>query len=420
MTSDDTGTILSAAATGEGILRRDGKVVFVPGALPGETVVYRITKSGATSDRAELLSVVEASGRRETPCPHDHAGGCGGCSLLHATRAAAADVKRQLVRDAVVRVGGVDGDLVAPCLTPGPDLGYRNHARFSVDGRGRLCFVKRGRHQPGKRHPVIPITTCAVLHPRLEQLRAALEGRVRGAEEVEVRAAVGTPEALAVLHGLERLPEGIDPVAFPGSLSLGTRRGLIPVRGVSVYHEEVAGRRFRISAASFFQVNTWGAEALVRLVADALPDREGSRAVLDLYAGVGLFALAATRADDRVLAAELDASAAKDFRVNMAGRAGVLFKPLDVGEMLRDLHPKRDRFDAAIVDPPRSGMETATLLRLAALEIPRLVMVSCDPGSLARDLRALASCGYKPRSIVPVDQFPGTTHTEVVAVCDLG
>jgi len=420
VTSEETGTILSAAATGEGILRREGKVVFVPGALPGETVVYRILKSGATSDRAELLSVVEACGRRETPCPHDHAGGCGGCSLLHATRAAGADVKRQLVRDAMIRVGGLDGDIVAPCLTPGPDLGYRNHARFTVDARGRLCFVKRGRHQPGKRHPILPIASCAVLHPRLEQLRAALDGRVRGAEEIELRAAVGTTEALAILHGLERLPEGIDPVTFPGFLSLGTRRGLIPVRGVSLYHEEVAGKRFRVSAASFFQINTWGAEALVGLVADALPQRAEPRAVLDLYAGVGLFALAATRPDDRVLAAEVDPSSAKDFRANMVGRGNVLFKPLDVGEMLRDLNPARDAFDAAIVDPPRAGIETATLLRLAALKVPRLVMVSCDAGSLARDLRALGSCGYVPKSVVPVDQFPGTPHTEVVAVCDLG
>lgn len=419
VTSELVGTILAAAATGDGILRLEGKVVFVPGALPGEKVAYRITRPGASSDRAELLSVLEPCGRRPSPCPHDHTGGCGGCSLLHATRAASAEIKRQLVRDAMVRVGGIDADLVGECLMPGPDLGYRNHVRFQVDGQGRMAFVKRGRHMPGRDHPVIAITSCAVVHPRVEFVKQALEGMVRDADEVEIRVGTQTNDSLAILHGVETLPRGIDPANFPGSLSLGTKRGLVPVRGLSLLHEVVGGVRFRISAASFFQINTAGAEELLRLVKEALPQKDGPRAILDLYAGVGLFAIAATLPTDRVIATELEPSAAKDFRVNVVGRDKILFKPLDVGELLRDLTPGRDFFDAAIVDPPRAGVETRTLLRLAALRIPRLIMVSCDAGSLARDLRAITSCGYVVRSVTPVDQFPGTPHVEVVAICDL-
>jgi 23S rRNA (uracil1939-C5)-methyltransferase len=375
-----------------------------------------IVQRGSRFDRARLIEVIAAAGRQPTPCRHDHAGGCGGCSLLHATRAAQASAKREIVAGALARLGGIAQPVVRETRTPGPDLGYRNHARFGVDGGGRLTYVAR---RDGPDRGALAIEGCVVLHPRLDELRGELSGRVSGAAEVELRIGVRTGERLVVLHGAASVPPALDPTRLDAAIMLEKGGRLVPVRGAPWIHEIVLGTRFRISSLSFFQVNTDGAECLAGLVGEGAAGSEGGR-VLDLYAGVGLFTMTALRPARDVLAVEIEAASSADLRHNTSARSGVRIRNEPVAEVLRDLRPGRDVFDLAVIDPPRAGMGEAVVRALAPLSVPRLVLVSCDPGSLGRDVAALAGAGYRLQEATPVDQFPGTPHVETVAVLSRG
>jgi 23S rRNA (uracil1939-C5)-methyltransferase len=406
--------ITGITAAGEGVGRHDGKVVFVPGALPGELVEIDVIRHGAKFDRGRLIEVLRPAGRRETPCRHDHPGGCGGCSLLHATREAQAAAKRAMVRDALVRLGGVADPVVRDARTPGPELGYRNHARFGVGKGGALTYVTRPGDGGDASRGTLAIETCAVLDPRLDDLRAALSGKVAGAAEVELRIGARTGERLAILHGTSRCPAGLDPTRIDAAIVLADGDRLVPVRGAPWIHEMVLGARFRVSARSFFQVNSDGAEELAGIARAWVGDEKAVRA-LDLYAGVGLFALTALADASLVVAAEIDPASSGDLRANVAGRRGVSIRNEPAADVLRDLRPGRDTFHVAIVNPPRAGIGDAVAQGLAALAVPKLVLVSCDPGSLGRDVAALGRLGYALREAVPVDQFPGTPHVETVA-----
>lgn len=412
-----TGEITGVTADGDGVARRDGKVAFVPGALLGETVLYKVVRSGASFDRARLVEVLKPVDRRATPCPHDREGGCGGCSLLHAERPASARIKRLLVQDALSRFAGVDRGVVEEARTPGPDLGYRNHARFGVDAKGRLTYVARTDGREARRRREIVVESCAVLHPALEELRRELSGKCAGVESVELRIGVRTDERLAIFHGVKRIPTGVDVPGFRGSLALYLGGKVIPQKGMPWIHETIDGRKFRVTGPAFFQINTEGASTLVALVREFAAPRPDLR-VLDLYAGVGLYSHGSLDADVDVIACEIEEFACQDYRTNGGDRPRAKIRNLDVEEFLRDFTPGRDRFDVAIVNPPRNGCGAEALARLGPLEIPRLVMVSCDPGSLARDVRALERFGYAAKRAVPVDQFPGTPHVETVALLE--
>jgi 23S rRNA (uracil1939-C5)-methyltransferase len=411
------GEIVGVTADGDGVARHDGKVVFIPGALLGETVLYKIFRSGANFDRARLIEVLKPVDRKASPCPHDHPGGCGGCSLLHAARPGAARIKRTLVQDALARFGAIERSRVDECRTPGPDLGYRNHARFGVDERGRLTYVSRSEGRALRYRKEIAIDSCAVLHPALEELRRELDGRCAGVESIEMRVGVRTGDRLVIIHGGKKVPAGIDVPRFKGSLALYFRNRVIPQKGMPWIHEIVDGRRFRVTGPAFFQVNTEGASELVSLVREFAAPRPGLR-VLDLYAGVGLYSHAAMPADVDILACEIEEFSCNDYRTNAADRPRAKIRNLDVEEFLRDFAPGRDSFDVAIVNPPRNGCDVAALARLGPLAVPKIVMVSCDPGSLARDVKALSGFGYVLKRATPVDQFPGTPHVETVALLE--
>jgi tRNA/tmRNA/rRNA uracil-C5-methylase (TrmA/RlmC/RlmD family) len=236
-------------------------------------------------------------------------------------------------------------------------------------------------------------------------------------ESVELRIGVRSGERLVVLHGVERLPREIDPTRIDAAIALEMGGRLQPVRGFPRIHERVLDRSFRISAASFFQVNTDGAECLAALVQAAVSE-QSPRAALDLYAGVGLFSATALRSVPRIVGVEVDPSCADDFRENTRDLSGARLRAEPVVDVVRDAAATAGGIDVAVVNPPRAGMGADVVEALLALRIPRLIVVSCDPGSLGRDLGALARAGYVLRNVTPVDQFPGTPHVEAVAVLD--
>lgn len=377
----------SVAAGGEAVARgEDGRVVFVEGAIPGEVVVVELTEEKARFARGHVVEVLQGSADRiAPPCPHVGRG-CGGCTWQHVAPAAQRRLKVDIVRDALVRLGGV----AEPVVEPGPVLattGHRTTIRAGVVG-GRAGFRRH------RSHDVVPVDDCLVAHPLLDELLAA--GRFGDATEVTLRCGARTGDRLVVAApsaaGVE-VPEGVT-VVGTDELAVGHR---------AWFHEEVAGRRLRVSARSFFQARPDGADALVDAVAGALAGAPEGRLV-DAYGGVGLFG-ATVGHGRRVTLVEWSASSVADARVNLP-EAKVL--RLDVARW----HPA----PAAVVvaDPARTGLGKKAVDVLAGTGATHLALVSCDPASLGRDAGLLAGHGFRHDGTTIVDLFPHTPHVEAV------
>jgi 23S rRNA (uracil1939-C5)-methyltransferase len=384
---------IGGAAVGGGVVGRDedGRATFVDDALPGELVTVEITLAMPTFAKARLLHVEEASPDRvEPPCPHV-AEGCGGCDLQHAALVAQWSMKEQAVRDALERIGKVEVPAVRTVALP--DRGFRTTVRAGVRD-GRAGFRARRSH-----HVVVP-DSCLVAHPLAEEL--LIEGRFEGCDEVTIRVGASTGERLVVAT------PNADAVSVPEDVTVVGRDELRRGRRASI-HEEVAGRTWRISARSFFQTRPDGAAALVEVVRD-LVARHGPDVVthlVDLYAGVGLFAGSLDAAE--VTAVERSASSVADARHNLDDAARVVRS--DVDRWI----PDGPGADVVVADPSRDGLGKLPLVVLGALGPPLLVLVSCDAGSLGRDAGALAKSGYRLESVTLVDLFPHTHHVEVVS-----
>jgi len=393
---------------GEGVARLEGKAVFVPGTIPGERVIVRVTDDRKRWARAELVEVVDASPDRvEPPCLY--VPDCGGCDLQHIVPDAQRRLKTRVVREQLERLGGLVDPPVAPTLAVGPDTRYRNHARFHADGDGKLGFHRAGSHD------VVPIADCLVLSEDAQALRAAV-GDGTGAQEVVVRAHNATGSRAVVLHpgpgGLE-MPEADADVllAQPDGATLA-------MRGDGLLHERVAGNDLTFHATSFFQVNSAAAEAIVTEVLRAVGDVAGML-VWDLYAGVGLLSVALARAGAEVVAVEGHAASAELAEHNAAeADVTMLVEAADVRDFVRRMATPGDQYDApdvVVLDPPRTGAGEQVCVAICDLTPGAIVYVACDPAALARDARLLAERGYVLRSAQPLDQFPMTHHVEVVA-----
>lgn len=386
----------TGAAVGGGAVGRDatGRAVFVDDALPGEVVIVRLDRVRRRYARGRIVEVLDASPSRVAPpCPEVLAG-CGGCDLQHATLDEQLRMKAAVVADAFERIGGVPVPELA--VKPLPTVGYRSTMRLGVED-GRASF--RGRRS----HELHPVDSCMVAHPLLDEL--VREGRFGSAREVTLRVGVRTGERMAVIDGpLEevRLPDDVVLAAA------GPNRGGPP----HVLHEIVAGHRFRISAGSFFQSGPEGADALVAEVRRMLVDTGGGgseRTIVDLYAGVGLFGATAVESAATLVAVEGNRRAAADARQNLSSRVG----PTQVvARSVEDWTPRRA--DVVIADPARSGLGRVATEHVIATGAPAVVLVSCDAGSLGRDVGLLTAGGYRTEEATVVDLFPNTHHVEVV------
>ena len=387
------------AAGGEAVARDDaGRVVFVAGALPGELVRALVTEEHASFAKARVVDVVDPADGRTTPPCAEVANGCGGCGWQHVDPDVQRTLKASIVTDALRRQGHVADAVVDPGPAL-PDSGFRTTLRLAVGPAGGAGFRR------ARSHDVVDVDGCLVAHPLLRPLVAG--GRFDGATGVTLRCGARTGERMAVVApsaGGVVLPEGADDVLVVGADELrGGRRAWI--------HEALAGRRWRISAGSFFQARPDGAEALVDAVGGALgpPATEGER-LLDAYGGVGLFA-GSLGAGRRTTLVERSASSVADARVNLAD--------LDAKALRLDVERWRPApMDVVVADPARGGLAKAGVRVLAATGARRLVLVSCDPASLGRDAALLGRAGYRWSSTRLVDLFPHTPHVEAVSCFD--
>jgi 23S rRNA (uracil1939-C5)-methyltransferase len=393
---------------GEGVARVEGKAVFVPGALPGERIRMRVVDDRKRWARAELLEVVDASPDRvEPPCPYVPA--CGGCDLQHVSPPGQRRLKTRVVREQLIRLGGIDDPPVDDCREVGPAIGYRTHAQFHAAPDGRLGFHRAGTHE------VVPIDRCLVLTPATQAVRDTI-GDETGAAEVAVRAHPTTGTSAAIIT------PGAGGLSLPDSdmdlLLVQPDGATLAMRGDGRLAEVVAGVRYGFAASSFFQVTTHGAQALVETVLAILGDVSGAL-VWDLYAGVGLFSLPLARAGAEVVTVEGHAAASADAVTN-AEEAGlslrVLTEPVQaMTARAAGGDPELEPPELVVLDPPRTGAGEQVTADLIALAPPQIVYVACDPAALARDARTLTTGGYRLDRAIPLDLFPMTHHVEVVA-----
>ncbi len=377
----------------------DGKTVFVAGGLPDEEVLVGDLVDRGSWARGRLERVERASPSRiEAPCPYF--GDCGGCQWQHAEYAAQLEFKRSIVAGQLRHLAQMPDADVRPTLAPGPPYGYRNKMRFHV------ALGRPGQYRAGS-HTVVPADQCMLLVSALADLYQRL-GPLPDVREIVLRHGVNTGESLVIIKGA--IPQQAAEWGVP--VARWRRNRIEGVIGPDHLHETVAGVRFRITGMAFFQVNTWAAEALVSLVADALQP-EPDDVLLDAYAGGGLFAVTAGASVRRVIAVETAGPAIDDLRHNLES-AGIRHADVVDGRVEKALGRPLDGWDLVVADPPRAGLGPDAIDAIVAPEPRALAYVSCDPASFARDARLLAQRGYTLDWVVPVDQFPQTYHLELV------
>ncbi|MDR1013942.1 MAG: 23S rRNA (uracil(1939)-C(5))-methyltransferase RlmD [Coriobacteriales bacterium] len=424
--------ITALAYGGEGIARRkDGKVVLVEATAVGDLVRVRTTDERRKVARARIEEVVEASPERvDARCPY-HAQ-CGGCGLQHLSYAAQLRHKRAFVVEALERIGRIDDaeGLVANTVASPVVWGYRNKVELEpCRVKGKLAL---GLHAKGAGE-VVPIQRCLLLPAGHEGLPSRLAGALGFALKdadaplrrvgVRVSRTSGDVElALWTEPGpcnrsfvAKVLADALKATSLVRVLAAGDK-GRREVKNVEVlsgrghWREDVGGLRYRVSAPSFFQVNSAVSGTLVAEVLEGLG--EDTARVADLYSGVGTFTLPLARHARTLDAVETAGSSIRDLRRNLSAHG--LDAEVHAGSVEWVL-PKLGKKDGIVVDPPRSGLGPDALDALADAAPRTVVYVSCDPATLARDVQRLAARGYRLVKAVPLDLFPQTWHVETVA-----
>ncbi len=413
-------TLDAIAHGGEAIGRHAGKAVFVPYAIPGERVTAEILEEKERWACARLVRVLDPSPDRiEPPCPYFGQDKCGGCQWQHIAYERQAELKQEIVADQLRRLGRLAQPPVADILAlADPDApqdrpafltyGYLNQIDLVVDREGRISL----RRANGR--DLIAVDYCLLANERIDQIQAALDVAWSELEGIKVRASDNTDDALVLFQSsAEDQPElEID---LPAAVAVRTVKGVQPLIGEPFLFEEVDGRRYRVSATSYFPANTAGAAALVDTVLAYAGVKPGD-AVLDAYCGVGLFSIPLADAGSHVIGLESSPGACEDFAANVGERENVELHEGAVEEILPVLVGAEQRVDAVILDPPRAGAGPDVLRDLVALGPRRIVYAASDPAALARDGVHLTAAGYRLVEAQPIDLFPQTCRVETVAL----
>jgi 23S rRNA (uracil1939-C5)-methyltransferase len=413
---------LESMAHGGSALGHHGQqVVFVPYTIPGERVQARIVHQKGRALFAQGVTLLDSSTDRVFPaCPHFGAAQCGACQWQHIQYEAQLLLKQDVLADQLERIGGFN-EVDVRAVVPSPEQwGYNHHMTLLTANDGQLGFaspplygMERGRGGEDNQ-AVFPISTCHILHPDLLQVKTALDVEsIAGLQTLTLqRSGDGACMAIVQMANDEAPELHIDlPLSINMRLAEGERINLI---GDLYSHYQVGERLFRVTAGCFFRPNLSQMDNLVKLVMEALA-LTGREAVLDLYAGVGLFTAFMAAHARHVTLVEDDSSAVDDAESNLAD-----FDNVDIVEgAVEDVLPAlEDRFDVALLDPDEDGLSVAVIDGLGALAIPRLVYLSSNPATLARDAKRLAAQGYHLRYTQPIDLAPHTYHIDTIAVLE--
>lgn len=433
-----TARIGGYSSEGLGIARIDGQVVFVHGAVRGElcrVLVMKVLKNAAFGKVTELLE--PSPERREPDCPYY--GRCGGCDFRHLSYREELWAKRQRVQDALTRLGGSDVE-VEEILGAADPLYYRNKSQYPVSA-GKVGFYR------ARTHDVVDIEHCLIQKPQADAAAAALRDYLRDfavpsydektgrglLRHLYVRTNRRGESLVCVLANGERLPHEEELVgrlrrAVPDCvgvvLGVNTRRGntILGERyrtlwGADTLEDELCGLTFRLSVPSFYQVNRDQAEVLYRKAVE-YAGLTGGELVVDLYCGAGTITQVMAGGAGRVIGAEIVPEAIEDARENARrnGIENVEFFCGDAAQLAADFAGRGLRPDVICVDPPRKGLAPGVIAAAAQMAPQRVVYVSCDPGTLGRDVKRFAEYGYRVQRAAACDLFPGTRHVETVVL----
>ena len=434
-----TARIEGCASDGEGVARIGGMAVFVKGALRGELAEVFIEHVGHSAAWGRAERILEPSPARVEPdCPYY--GRCGGCQFRHMTYEEELESKRQRVEDALRRIGGIEID-VSVIHGAKNTQRYRNKVQFPVGAEGI------GYYQ-GRTHRVVDIEDC-LLQPELDSAcRAAVKGwmerfsvpaydeRTRKGliRHLFLRTNADQEVLCCLVANGETLPregELVDALRAAATslagvvLSVNTRKTNVilgnefrTLWGRDWLEEELCGHRFRLSIPSFFQVNRDQAEVLYRRALD-FAGLTGTETVVELYCGIGTISLTLAERAGQVIGVEVVPQAVADAKEN-ARRNGLAHKTRfacgDAADLAAKLEAAGTRPDVVVVDPPRKGLAAEVVDAIAGMSPDRVVYVSCDPATLARDVKRFAELGYHPVQAEAVDMFPRTAHVETL-VC---
>ena len=429
--------IEGCASGGEGVARIEGMAVFVKGGLRGERAEVRIEHIGHSAAWGRIERLCSPSPARVEPdCPYF--GRCGGCQLRHMTYAEELEVKRRRVEDALRRIGGTQ--LPVPVIHGAENiLRYRNKVQFPV-AQGAVGYYQGGTHQ------VVDIADCLLQPVADTACRAAFKGwmekfRVPAYDErtgkgvlrhLFVRTNAAGEALCCVVANGKKLPYEGELIhalraAVPGLagvvLSVNTRKTNVilgeeyrTLWGRDWLEEELCGHVFRLSVPSFFQVNREQTQVLYRRALD-FAALTGGETVVELYCGIGTISLTMAEQARQVIGVEVVPQAVADAREN-ARRGGLgdktRFECGDAAALAAQLEGEGVRPDVVVVDPPRKGLAPEAAQAIARMAPARVVYVSCDPATLARDVKRFAPLGYAPVRAEAVDLFPRTAHVESV------
>jgi 23S rRNA (uracil1939-C5)-methyltransferase len=427
------------AKTGQAVGRSGGMVVYVLGPLPGESARVRIESVKAKYAVAELIELRSVSPDRVEPfCPVF--GECGGCQVQHLAYPAQLGWKRDLVENALRRLGGItNADVRAPVGMSDPRA-YRN--KMALVATKREGASTEFGFYAARTHDVVPITGCPIVAERLDRTIAGLwdaagdpatAAAFEGARHVIARAGLASGESVvsittdrpsrtlpAVASALAaKLPGviGVSNSFEPPSENAVMGRRNLTVFGNAEMHEEIDGVRFRVSPASFFQVNS---EMVGKIFAYLNPQATAARRIIDLYCGAGTFALFFAKGGARVVGIEENPHAIREARLNATLNGVEELTAFMSGRVEATLRSKVGvdalaASEVVFLDPPRKGSDEATLEALVRARVPHVWYLSCNPATLARDLAQLIAGGYTLGTVQPFDMFPQTGHIEALA-----
>ena len=437
------GTVEGYSSEGQGIVRLGGAVVFVPGAVRGEELDVRVTKVMKSAAAGEIAAIRTPSPQRVEPaCPLF--GRCGGCAFQHMTYEEELWAKGRRVQDALGRLGGADLPLEEVLGAKDP-LRYRTKSQYPGGADGTVGVYRARSHQ------VVPVERCLIQSPQADAAAGALgrwmaryqvsaydEGTGKGlVRHLYVRVNRAGEALLCVVANGRRLPREPElaallreavPSAVGLVLNTNTRKGNVilgeryrVIWGQGYLMDTLLGLRFRLSVPSFYQVNRDQAEVLYTKALE-FAGLTGSETVLDLYCGTGTITLCLAEKARRVIGAEIVPQAIEDARAN-AGRNGVEnaeFFCGDASAVAAKLAGEGLRPDVVVVDPPRKGLAEDVVETIASMAPDQVVYVSCDPATLARDVKRFGPLGYRARRCAAVDMFPRTAHVETVVLLSRG
>ena len=369
---------------GFGLGFAEGLTVFVSLAAAGDKVRVRVNQLKGKTAFAEIVEVIEPSAERVAP-PCVYFGACGGCDFQHLNYQAQLEAKVGIIKDCLTRIGKINFDGEIKIIGSPHEYGYRARAAWHVDVTNKkIGYFRRNSHE------IVDVETCPILTPEMQKLLTDLRGEIAWesfwAERIEIEAA-SAGEQLSVYS--TEIIEPTDEISF-----------------------SVKGEKYFYDAQSFFQGNPFLIESLIDA---ALADAKGSFA-LDLYCGVGLFTLPLARKFEKVVGIEGNETAvrfaAKNIENARIENADVFTE--NVGEWLADNAENLREVDFILLDPPRAGTEKETIESILKIKPEQISYVSCEPSTLARDLRVLLDDGYSIESITAIDLFPQTHHIETV------